>query len=100
MFATTGASAKEIMSRGGWKSVTMVVRYEHASEERDAMLAQALNADHEERQRGADRTTNLRRSRARARTTRMRWKVRAGPTAADLGERRTKAPGERLELST
>jgi integrase len=43
MFATTGASTKEIMSRGGWKSVTMVVRYEHASEERDALLAQALN---------------------------------------------------------
>ena len=43
MFASTGASTKEIMSRGGWKSVTMVVRYEHASEERDAMLADALN---------------------------------------------------------
>ena len=43
MFATTGASTKEIMSRGGWKSVAMVVRYEHASEERDAFLAEALN---------------------------------------------------------
>ena len=43
MFASTGASTKEIMSRGGWKSVTMVVRYEHASEERDAFLADALN---------------------------------------------------------
>jgi hypothetical protein len=31
------------MSRGGWKSVAIVVRYEHASEERDALLAQALN---------------------------------------------------------
>jgi hypothetical protein len=31
------------MSRGGWKSVAMVVRYEHASEERNALLAQALN---------------------------------------------------------
>jgi hypothetical protein len=30
---------KEVMSRGGWKSVTMVVRYEHASEERDMLLA-------------------------------------------------------------
>ena len=39
MFASTGASTKEIMSRGGWKSVAMVVRYEHASEERDALLA-------------------------------------------------------------
>ena len=44
MFASTGASTKEIMSRGGWKSVAMVVRYEHASEERDALLAQALNS--------------------------------------------------------
>jgi integrase len=44
MFASTGASTKEIMSRGGWNSVAMVVRYEHASEERDAQLAQALNA--------------------------------------------------------
>jgi hypothetical protein len=43
MFASTGASTKEIMSRGGWKSVAMVVRYEHAFEERDALLAQALN---------------------------------------------------------
>jgi integrase len=43
MFASTGASTKEIMSRGGWKSVAMVVRYEHASEERDSLLAQALN---------------------------------------------------------
>ena len=43
MFASTGASTKEIMSRGGWKSVAMVVRYEHASEECDAPLAQALN---------------------------------------------------------
>jgi hypothetical protein len=43
MFASTGASTKEIMTRGGWKSVAMVVRYEHASEERDARLAQALN---------------------------------------------------------
>ena len=44
MFASTGASTKEIMSRGGWKSVAMVVRYEHASEERDALLAQELNS--------------------------------------------------------
>jgi integrase len=43
MFATTGASTKEIMSRGGWKSVVMVVRYEHASEDREALLAQELN---------------------------------------------------------
>ena len=30
------------MSRGEWKSAAMVVRYEHASEER-ALLTQALN---------------------------------------------------------
>lgn len=42
-FAATGASIKEIMSRGGRKSVAMVVRYEHAPEERDAMLAFSLN---------------------------------------------------------
>jgi integrase len=27
MFASTGASTKDIMSRGGWNSVAMVVRY-------------------------------------------------------------------------
>jgi hypothetical protein len=43
MFASTGACTRKIMSRGGWKSVAMVVRYEHASEERNALLAQALN---------------------------------------------------------
>ncbi len=31
MFASTGASTKQIMSRGVWKSVAMVVRYEHAA---------------------------------------------------------------------
>ena len=44
MFAATGGSTKEITSRGGWKSVAMVVRDQHASEERDTLLAQALNA--------------------------------------------------------
>ena len=43
MFASTGASTKEIMSQGGWKSVAKKVRYEHASEERDAFPTQALN---------------------------------------------------------
>jgi hypothetical protein len=43
MFASTGASTKQIMRRGGWKSVAMVVRYEHASEEADALFAQELN---------------------------------------------------------
>ena len=44
MFGPTGASTKELMNRGGWKSVTMAMRYKHASKERDALLAQALNA--------------------------------------------------------
>jgi hypothetical protein len=43
MFASTGASTKEIMSRRESKSVAMVVRYEHAPEERNALLAQPLN---------------------------------------------------------
>ena len=44
-FPSTGASTKEIMSRCGWKSDAIVVRrYEHASEERDAKLTQALDA--------------------------------------------------------
>jgi integrase len=41
-FSATGASTKEVMSRGGWRSVAMVVRYEHASTERDAHLAKSL----------------------------------------------------------
>jgi hypothetical protein len=43
MFASSDASTKEIMSRGRWKSVAIVVRDENASEGRDALLAQALN---------------------------------------------------------
>ena len=42
MSASIGVSTKETMSRGGWNSVAMVVRYEHASEERYALLAQAF----------------------------------------------------------
>ena len=38
-----GALPKEIMIRGGRKSVAMVVQYEYTSEERDAFLARALN---------------------------------------------------------
>ena len=75
MFASTGASTKQIMSRGVWKSVAMVVRYEHASEERDAQLAQGLNAftmgDNV-----VPLTHELSGDRARARATRLRRKVR------------------------
>ena len=45
-FASTGASRREIMSRGGWRSIAMVVYYEHASKS-DALLAQELNRYHE-----------------------------------------------------
>ncbi len=73
--ATSSASTKEIMSRGGWKSVAMVVRYEHASDERDALLAQALNPFTSSGNvvpiaRGDDG------DRALARATRVSWKVR------------------------
>ena len=76
MFASTGASTKEIMSRGGWKSVAMVVRYEHASEERDALLAQALNAVRGELERGPDHAARHQEIAHVARTTTVRWKVR------------------------
>jgi integrase len=98
MFAT-GASTKEIMSRGAWKSVAMVVRYEHASEERDALLAQALNpftsggnvvpiahGDEGDRARGA-RDEGV-----------VEGEVVDLPSLTS--ETTTKAPGERLELST
>ena len=67
MFAARGASTKEIMSRGGWKSVAMVVRYEHASEERDALLAQALNPFT-----GGDNVVPIARGDERARARRAR----------------------------
>ena len=51
------------MSRGGWKSVAMVVRYEHASEERDALFAQALNEFADRSERGPDHDHVTRRSR-------------------------------------
>jgi hypothetical protein len=51
------------MSRGGWKSVAMVVRYEHASEERDALIAQELNSYTKGLERGPNRDFATRRSR-------------------------------------
>ena len=63
------------MSRGGWKSVAMVVRYEHASEERDALLAQALNSFT-----GGGNIVPIARGdegdRARGAATRVKWRVR------------------------
>ena len=63
MFASTGASTKEIMSRGGWKSVAMVVRYEHASEERDALLGASAQPVRRALQRGRNHDHVTRRSR-------------------------------------
>ena len=77
MFASTGASTKEIMSRGGWKSVAMVVRYEHASEERDALLAQGAQRLHDGRRTSCHSRTNSQEIAHVARaTTRLRRKVR------------------------
>ena len=99
MFASTGASTKEIMSRGGWKSVAMVLRYEDASEERDAKLAQALNAFTM-----GDNVVPLTRefSADRARAARDEGGVEGEvfelpPLTSENDEN---APGERLELST
>jgi integrase len=41
-FSATGASTREVMERGGWKSAPMVVRYQHATDERDSALAEYL----------------------------------------------------------
>ncbi|HEY5053428.1 MAG TPA: tyrosine-type recombinase/integrase [Solirubrobacterales bacterium] len=103
MFASTGASTKEIMSRGGWKSVAMVVRYEHASEERDALLAQALNPYTDGGNVipiGIAFDGDRARSAHVARTPTMRLKVRSYPYHRRPAISTTKAPGERLELST
>ena len=91
MFASTGASTKEIMSRGGWRSVTMVVRYEHASEERDALLADALNPCTET---GIVRLAHV------APTKAMVLQAMKRVRRLSRGKTMQKAPGERLELST
>ena len=40
--AIAGATTKEIMARGGWSSPQAALRYQHASQERDSVLASAL----------------------------------------------------------
>ncbi len=95
MFATTGASTKELMSRGGWKSVAMVVRYEHASDERDALLAQGLNRYAEV----VSLDQPLQRDRARSAHDEGEAEDEGALTASPA-KTTTKAPGERLELST
>ncbi len=42
MAAAAGTSTKEVMARGGWSSPQMALRYEHATQERDRSIAQAL----------------------------------------------------------
>ncbi len=42
--AQAGATTKELMARGGWASVTMVVRYQHQSPERDQAIAKNLDS--------------------------------------------------------
>jgi hypothetical protein len=44
MAAAAGASTREVMARGGWSSPQMALRYEHATEERDRFIAQALGS--------------------------------------------------------
>lgn len=41
-YSAAGASLGEVMARGGWKSPSMVARYQHATPERDAQLARSL----------------------------------------------------------
>ncbi len=99
MFATTGASTKELMSRGGWKSVAMVMRYEHASDERDALLAQELNRYAE----GAN-VVSLEHSLQPDRARSAHEDPEVEGEVIDLpplsSENDENAPGERLELST
>ena len=40
--AITGATTKEIMRRGGHSSAVAALRYQHATEDRDSALADAL----------------------------------------------------------
>ena len=43
MAGQAGATTSELMARGGWSSVSMVARYQHASEDRDRVIAAAMN---------------------------------------------------------
>ena len=99
MFASTGASTKEIMSRGGWKSVVMVVRYEHASEERDALLAQQLN-HYTDASNVVPIGTELEHDRARGAHDDPEVEVRCWTYRRWPAKTTRNAPGERLELST
>jgi hypothetical protein len=41
-YSNAGASLREVVARGGWKSTSMVARYQHATPERDAELVRKL----------------------------------------------------------
>jgi integrase len=41
-FSAAGASTRELMDRGGWRSTAIAVRYQHATSQRDAELAKSL----------------------------------------------------------
>ena len=99
MFAATGASTKEIMSRGGCKSVAMVVRYEHAFEELDALLAQALNP-YTLNENVVPISTAPESARARSAHDDPEVEGEVLELPALTSENEAKAPGERLELST
>jgi integrase len=43
MAAATGASTKELMRRGGHASPAAALRYQHATEDRDKAIAEALS---------------------------------------------------------
>ena len=75
MAANAGASTKEVMARGGWSSPQMALRYEHATQERDRSIAQALELLSQSTQEtpiGPLTTVDDRKLRARSRTQRAR----------------------------
>lgn len=43
MAATTGASTKELMRRGGHSTPAAALRYQHATEDRDKTIAKAMS---------------------------------------------------------
>ncbi len=75
MFASTGASTKVIMRRGGSKSVDVVVCHVHASEERDGQLTQQLNR-YPDASMWSRSPQNDDAIAHKVRTTTLRWEVR------------------------
>jgi hypothetical protein len=101
MFVTTGASSEELMRRGEWRSVAAAVCNEHASNERDALLAQGLNRYAE----GAkvvplDRSLQPDRARSAQYQGEGEDEVTLTPLLTSETENDEERSGERLELST